>query len=74
MMLGLDVHDGALAGAICVRAYDKGLVIETSGNRDQVIKILAPLTTPTQTLQKGFELLRQAAFEVMTETQAMAAE
>ena len=45
MMRGIDVGTGDLAGAVCARAYENGLVIETSGNDDQVIKVLAPHQT-----------------------------
>ncbi|OWU82948.1 diaminobutyrate--2-oxoglutarate aminotransferase [Oceanicola sp. 22II-s10i] len=74
LMRGVDVGTGELAGAICKRAYEKGLVIETSGNEDQVVKVLAPLTTPVETFNKGFDILREAATEVLNETKSIAAE
>ena len=67
MMRGVDVGSGALASAICGRAFEKGLVIETSGPEDEVVKILAPLTTPDETLREGLRLLEEAAREVLTE-------
>ena len=72
-MQGVDVGSGDLAGDICARAYDKGLVIETSGADDEVVKVLAPLTTPDDTFRKGFAILLDAAREV-TETNKIAAE
>lgn len=74
MMQGVDVLDGALAGDICARAYAKGLVIETSGNRDQVVKVLAPLTTPLETFEKGFNILLDAARDALAERTPHAAE
>ncbi|MFQ1702269.1 diaminobutyrate--2-oxoglutarate transaminase [Loktanella agnita] len=65
LMRGVDVGSGALAGAICARAYQNGLIIETSGSEDQVVKVLAPLTTPTATLRKGFDILLFAARETL---------
>ncbi|WP_137701484.1 diaminobutyrate--2-oxoglutarate transaminase [Marimonas lutisalis] len=73
LMQGVDVGSGELAGEICARAFQKGLVIETSGNEDQVVKILAPLTTPEATLRKGLDILLDAAREVL-DTTKMAAE
>lgn len=67
MMRGVDVGSGALASAICGRAFEKGLVIETSGPEDEVVKILAPLSTPDETLREGLRLLEEAAREVLTE-------
>ena len=61
-------------GDICARAYDKGLVIETSGNEDQVVKVLAPLTTSPETFGQGFDILLEAARETLTETTNIAAE
>jgi diaminobutyrate-2-oxoglutarate transaminase len=48
-----------LAAEICARAYDNGLIIETSGNEDEVVKVLAPLTTPDATFRKGCNILHR---------------
>lgn len=74
VMQGVDVGSGDLAGEICARAYDKGLIIETSGSEDQVIKVLAPLTTSKDTLRKGFNILLDAANDVLTAPSNIAAE
>ncbi|MEE2861971.1 MAG: diaminobutyrate--2-oxoglutarate transaminase [Pseudomonadota bacterium] len=68
LMRGVDVGSGELAGAICKRAFDGGLIIETSGNEDQVVKVLAPLTTPRDVLEKGFDILLDAARDVLATT------
>ncbi len=61
MMRGVDVGSGALASEICARAFAKGLIIETAGPRDEIVKILAPLTTPDAELRKGLNILIDAA-------------
>ena len=73
MMQGVYMGSGELAGAICARAFEQGLVIETSGARDEVVKVLAPLTTPDTLLREGLAILLQAARDV-TAPSAMAAE
>lgn len=73
MMRGVDVGSGALAGDICARAFQNGLIIETSGPEDEVVKILAPLTTPDDTLEKGLKILIEAA-EATLDTRKIAAE
>ncbi|MGI3168311.1 diaminobutyrate--2-oxoglutarate transaminase [Pseudooceanicola sp. C21-150M6] len=73
LMQGVDVGSGELAGDICAHAFKKGLVIETSGAHDEVVKVLAPLTTSEETFRKGFELLLDAARETL-ETKKIAAE
>ncbi|WP_226627408.1 diaminobutyrate--2-oxoglutarate transaminase [Alloyangia pacifica] len=60
LMRGVDVGSGELAGAICAEAFERGLIIETSGADDEVVKVLAPLTTPEETFRKGFSILRDA--------------
>ncbi|WP_265500778.1 diaminobutyrate--2-oxoglutarate transaminase [Paracoccus beibuensis] len=72
LMRGVDVGSGELAGAICKRAFDGGLIIETSGNEDQVVKVLAPLTTPEDVLEKGFDILLDAARDVLATTKIAA--
>ena len=73
MMQGVDVGSGELAGDICARAFDKGLIIETSGAHDEVVKVLAPLTTPDATFRKGLNIMIEAAREA-TSAQQIAAE
>jgi len=66
MMKGVDVGSGELAGAICARAFELGLIVETSGAHDEVVKILAPLTTPEPLFDEGFGMLGQAVRDVTT--------
>ena len=73
MMQGLDMGSGTLAAIICDRAFEKGLIIETSGNEDQVIKVLAPLTTDDDTFLKGLTILR-GAIRTATDSSKFAAE
>lgn len=72
LMRGVDVGSGELAGAICKRAFQNGLIIETSGNEDQVVKVLAPLTTPKDVLGRGFGILLDAARDVLATNQIAA--
>jgi len=60
MIWGLDVQSGELAQQISSTAFEQGLVIETSGATDQVVKLLPPLTTEYQELQAGLDLLERA--------------
>jgi diaminobutyrate-2-oxoglutarate transaminase len=73
LMRGVDVGSGELASEICAEAYRNGLIIETSGPRDEVVKILAPLTTSAALFDEGFAILEQATRTVMN-SKKMAAE
>lgn len=68
MMQGVDIGSGELAGRICATAFDRGLVIETSGPEDEVVKVLAPLTTPQATFRKGLGILLEAARDTLSDT------
>lgn len=71
MMQGVDVGSGDLAAAICAEAFTRGLIIETSGAKDEVVKVLAPLTTPMEQFKSGLNTLVDAAracLEAKTET------
>ncbi|NMH93086.1 diaminobutyrate--2-oxoglutarate transaminase [Pseudonocardia bannensis] len=60
MMQGLDVGDGACAAEIIRRCARNGLIIESSGAENEVVKVLAPLTTPDHLLRKGLDVLADA--------------
>ena len=72
MMQGIACRDGDLAGKICARAFEKGLIIETAGPDDEVVKCLMPLTISDEDLQQGLDLLKQSVEEIMKEDMSQA--
>ncbi|MEQ8320406.1 MAG: diaminobutyrate--2-oxoglutarate transaminase [Rhodospirillales bacterium] len=60
MMRGIVVESGDLAGRIVAESFKRGLVIETSGAHDEVVKCLASLTITDDQLKQGLEILDQA--------------
>ncbi|BFM05227.1 diaminobutyrate--2-oxoglutarate transaminase [Halioxenophilus aromaticivorans] len=64
MMNGIDVGCGQLASKITKQCFAHGLVIETSGPYDEVVKVLAPLNTPETTLVNGLEILQRSVRQV----------
>ena len=73
LMQGVDVGSGDLAEDICARCFEKGLIIETSGAGDEVVKVLAAITTPVALYREGLEILLEATREAIANTK-MAAE
>ncbi len=61
MMQGVDVGSGDLAEEICAECFKNGLIIETSGAGDEVVKVLAPLTIPMEQFKSGLSTLEAAA-------------
>lgn len=72
MMQGIDVGSGDMAAAICATCFEHGLIIETSGAHDEVVKVLAPLTIPQDQFAAGLDILENA-FKAQT-SQKIAAE
>jgi len=66
MMQGINCRSGQLAEQISRRAFERGLVIETSGAESQVVKCLAPLTIPVAQLEEGLDILARIAAEVLS--------
>jgi diaminobutyrate-2-oxoglutarate transaminase len=60
MMQGLDVIDEDVSVAVRQTCAANGLLIEAGGTHDEVIKVMAPLTTDDATLERGLEILRSA--------------
>src|SRR5690606_39601670 len=58
------VGDG-LAGRIARRAFELGVVSETSGAQGEVLKVLPALTIPRERLQQGLEIVERRGGEVL---------
>lgn len=65
LMQGLECRSGEIATQISRHAFGKKLIIETAGNRGQVVKCLVPLTITEDSLKKGLKLLTESFDEVM---------
>ncbi|MDW3215957.1 MAG: diaminobutyrate--2-oxoglutarate transaminase [Ilumatobacteraceae bacterium] len=48
------------AGRICAAAFQRGLLLETAGPDDQVVKLLPPLTISDEELGRGLDIIRAA--------------
>ncbi|TVP71198.1 MAG: diaminobutyrate--2-oxoglutarate transaminase [Rhodobacteraceae bacterium] len=73
MMQGIDLGSGDMAASICATCFREGLIIETSGAHDEVVKVLAPLTIPQAQFAAGLDIL-EAAVKAEIQTQKIAAE
>ncbi|WP_433498056.1 diaminobutyrate--2-oxoglutarate transaminase [Sphaerimonospora sp. CA-214678] len=54
---GLVFDRPGLAPEVCAAAFERGLLMETSGPEDEVAKLLPPLTTSDEELAEGLELI-----------------
>ncbi|HZK43735.1 MAG TPA: diaminobutyrate--2-oxoglutarate transaminase [Syntrophomonadaceae bacterium] len=58
LMQGIACDVEGLAAEISAVAFEKGLIIETSGAKDEVVKIMPPLNIEVAGLEKGLEILK----------------
>ncbi len=56
-----------LAGKIRSKAFKKGVIIETCGSEEEVIKFLPPLLIREEELKEGLERVAESVAEVMAE-------
>ncbi|MGC9515627.1 aminotransferase class III-fold pyridoxal phosphate-dependent enzyme, partial [Methanocrinis sp.] len=67
MMQALDCTSGDLAARISALAFERGLIMETSGSLDQVLKCLIPLTIRDDELKRGLAILEESVIEALSE-------
>ncbi|MFD7923970.1 diaminobutyrate--2-oxoglutarate transaminase [Streptomyces sp. NPDC059740] len=63
MAWGLELADPRHAGRAVRRAFELGLLVETSGAHDEVLKLLPPLTITTDDLDEGLRTVQRAVYE-----------
>ncbi|HVX18593.1 MAG TPA: diaminobutyrate--2-oxoglutarate transaminase [Acidimicrobiales bacterium] len=57
MLQGIAFRDHALAGKVTTAAFERGLLIETSGPEGEVVKVMPPLNIEPADLAHGLDLL-----------------
>ncbi|MGV0851748.1 diaminobutyrate--2-oxoglutarate transaminase [Mycolicibacterium phlei] len=60
MAQGLRFETAGLAGRICRAAFQRGVLMETSGPDDEVVKLLPPLTISQSDLAAGLDVLAES--------------
>ena len=65
MMQGIAFSDGEAAARVTKEAFAKGLLIETSGSDDEVVKCLCPLTISESELTRGLDILEESIAEIV---------
>ncbi|QKS46622.1 diaminobutyrate--2-oxoglutarate transaminase [Paenibacillus cellulosilyticus] len=68
MIWGIDlsnVEDSGIPKQIVKECFANGLILETAGREDQVIKILPPLTIEQSQLERGFKILNEAVHSII---------
>jgi diaminobutyrate-2-oxoglutarate transaminase len=61
---GLSFETGEIASKVCRAAFERGLLMETSGPEGEVAKIMPPLTVTDEELAQGLELVVESVHAV----------
>lgn len=67
LMRGIASGKKGLAEKVCGIAFEKGLIMETSGPSSEVFKIMPPLTIDEDTLKRGFAIIEESVKESLAE-------
>lgn len=59
MIWGVELSSGTLADEVSTTLFEMGMIIETCGNRGQVVKLLPALTISAENLATGLERLKE---------------
>jgi diaminobutyrate-2-oxoglutarate transaminase len=62
---GIAFTDPESASAVCAAAFEKRLLMETSGPESEVVKLLPPLTTTPDELERGLDILATSVETVL---------
>lgn len=62
---GLQLRDGETAEAVCRAAFERGLLMETSGPSGEVMKILPALTITDEELDRGLDIIDASIADVL---------
>ncbi len=73
MMRGLEMPSGKFAAAVIKKCFQNGLIIESAGPNDEIVKCLAPLTITSEEMQSGLDILGKAVAATAAEHERAAA-
>lgn len=65
MLQAVEFANKELAGTVSKKAFKHGMIIETAGPVDAVLKLLPPLTIDQADLDKGLQIIERAIVEAM---------
>jgi diaminobutyrate-2-oxoglutarate transaminase len=65
LMQGLAMPSGEVAGQVSAHALEQGLIIETAGPEDEVVKLFCPLTISNEDLDRGVDIIESAIAKAM---------
>lgn len=74
LIQGLAMRDPGLGSLVCRHAFERGLIIESSGPDSNVVKLLPPLTIDTEALGRGLDIIADSVGAALRSTQKQGAD
>jgi diaminobutyrate-2-oxoglutarate transaminase len=74
MMRGIDMKTAKAAKRVTSAAFDRGLIIETSGAHDEIVKVLAPLVIEDEVFVQGLDILEDCVRRALAPAFVVAAD
>ncbi|ADU30256.1 diaminobutyrate--2-oxoglutarate transaminase [Evansella cellulosilytica] len=71
-MQGIESQIDGLSAKVAEVAFEKGLIMETSGVNDQVFKLFPPLTIDEEGLKRGFNLIEESIKSLIAKKELVA--
>lgn len=65
LMQGIAIDKDGLADEICAESFERGLIVETSGPKSEVVKFLPPLIIDEKGLVEGLAILEESIKSVL---------
>ncbi len=66
LVQGIAFDDPSVAEAVSRQCFERGLVIETAGHEDEVLKFLPALTIDVASLEQGLDIVEESLEAVLT--------
>ncbi|WP_210604330.1 diaminobutyrate--2-oxoglutarate transaminase [Brevibacterium oceani] len=73
LLAGIHFEDTEVAEKVAAYAFERGLLLETSGAEDEVIKIMPALTIDSRDLQAGLDIIEAGVLEFAPKAEAVLA-
>ncbi|WP_085505438.1 diaminobutyrate--2-oxoglutarate transaminase [Thalassobacillus devorans] len=67
LMVGIECAKEGLADEVAAEAFERGLIMETSGPKSEVFKLFPPLNIDDEGLQKGFNIIEESVKALVSE-------
>jgi diaminobutyrate-2-oxoglutarate transaminase len=68
LLIGMKFNDPTIARAVSERAFEHGLIVETCGRYNHVLKLLPPLNISLEDLQLALDIVTEAILETASLT------